>query len=76
MWQHKKPIFVIPAEAGIQEKSGCRIKSGMAELLFLLAEVIIPAKMMYLELLVEQCMVEITPGLLRHLVPFKARHQQ
>jgi len=40
LWQHKKPIFVIPAEAGNQEKSGCRIKSGMTELVSLLAGVI------------------------------------
>jgi len=41
LWQHNKPIFVIPAEAGIQEKSGCRIKPGMTELVSLLAGVII-----------------------------------
>jgi hypothetical protein len=28
----KYPKFVIPAQAGIQKNTGCRIKSGMTEL--------------------------------------------
>jgi hypothetical protein len=40
--QLNAPMIVIPAKAGIQAGSGCRIKSGMTEFVPLIAGLIVP----------------------------------
>jgi hypothetical protein len=43
-WAIKCLNIVIPAKAGIQVGTGCRIKSGMTELVYLVARLITLAK--------------------------------
>ena len=42
--------IVIPAKAGIQEGTGCRIKSGMMELDYLVTRLIMQARTLYIDM--------------------------
>ena len=42
--------IVIPAKAGIQVGTGCRIKSGMTELDYLIARLIMQARTLYIDM--------------------------